>query len=279
MTGGVPTGPRLDRAAVERIVKRAAELQASERDIGDGLTEKELLQLGQDVGIPDAYLKQAMLEEQTRVDVESEAGLLARLAGPKFVHASRSFPGEASRVEAALHRWMTDGELLQVKRRFPQYTSWEAKQGAVASIRRALSMGGRPYALSRAREIVGQVTALDQGRCHVRLLADLSNTRRERVGWASGLVTAGAASGVVGVVLGIAVPVAAAPLVLAGGIGWIVARTRLQEIERVHVALEQVLDRLEHGEPDAEKQVGGPRQSAFVRIADELIRKGLGPGR
>jgi hypothetical protein len=174
---------------------------------------------------------------------------------------------------------MSEGELLQVKRRFPQHTSWEPKQGAMASLRRALSMGGRGYALTRAREVVGQVTALDQGRCHVRLLADLSNTRRERVGWATGLVSAGAASGAIGVVLGIAAPVAIAPLVVAGGIGWIVARSRLQEIERVHVALEQVLDRLEHGEPDAERQVGGPRPSAFIRIADELIRKGLGPGR
>jgi hypothetical protein len=220
-----------------------------------------------------------MLEEQTRVDTESESGLVARLAGPRFVNTARSFAGDAARVEAALHRWMAEGELLQVKRRFPQHTSWEPRQGAMASLRRALNMGGRSYALTRAREVVAQVTALDQGRCHVRLLADLSNTRRERVGTAAGLLTAGAAGGAVGIVLGVALPLAAAPVLLAAGIGWAVARSRLQEIERVHVALEQVLDRLERGEPESDKEFGGPRPSAFIRIADELIKKGLGPGR
>jgi len=149
----------------------------------------------------------------------------------------------------------------------------------MASLRRALNMGGRSYALTHAREIVGQVTALDQGRCHVRLLADLSNTRRERVGTAAGLLTAGAAGGAIGIVLGVALPVAAAPLLVAGGIGWVVARSRLPQIERVHVALEQVLDRLERGEPDSDPAFGGPRPSAFIRMADEIIKKGLGPGR
>src|SRR5438046_1275241 len=50
------------REALERIIQRAAELQAGEQDIGEGLTEPELLALGQDVGIPSRYLRQALLE-------------------------------------------------------------------------------------------------------------------------------------------------------------------------------------------------------------------------
>ena len=50
----------ISREALERIIKRAAELQASERDIGDGLTENELVALGKDVGIPSGYLRQAL---------------------------------------------------------------------------------------------------------------------------------------------------------------------------------------------------------------------------
>ncbi len=38
----------ISREAPERIIPRAAELQASERDIGEGLTKEELLALGQD---------------------------------------------------------------------------------------------------------------------------------------------------------------------------------------------------------------------------------------
>ena len=52
----------ISREALERIIQRAAELQAGERDIGDGLTKDEVLALGKDVGIPNRYLQQALLE-------------------------------------------------------------------------------------------------------------------------------------------------------------------------------------------------------------------------
>ena len=51
-------GELISREALERIIQRAAELQAAERDIGEGLTKDELLTLGQDVGIPTRYLQQ-----------------------------------------------------------------------------------------------------------------------------------------------------------------------------------------------------------------------------
>ena len=43
---------RIDRAALERIIQRAAELQTAERDIGDNLTSDEVMALGAEVGIP-----------------------------------------------------------------------------------------------------------------------------------------------------------------------------------------------------------------------------------
>ena len=36
-------GELISREALDRIIQRAAELQTGERDIGDGLTEEELL--------------------------------------------------------------------------------------------------------------------------------------------------------------------------------------------------------------------------------------------
>ena len=49
-----------------------------------------------------------------------------------------------------------------------------------------------------------------------------------------------------------------------------VARRHRSENERVQVALEQVLDRLERGEIRNDRQIAGPRMNAFVRIADEI---------
>jgi hypothetical protein len=205
--------------------------------------------------------------------------MLERLAGPRRIGASRTIAGEAARLDAALGQWMAEGELLAVKRRFPQQTTWEPRKGAVASIRRALSFGGRAYLLTRAREVAGSVTPLDGGRCHVQLVADLSNTITERAGTAAAVAGTGAAGSVVAAALSVTTGVMLLPAAVTLVMAFWILRSRRQETERVHVALEQILDRLEHGEIDAPLRVRGPRPSAFVRIADELLQKALEPPR
>src|SRR5207244_13395674 len=139
----------ISRDALERIIKRAAELQAGEREIGEGLTTSEVLALGKDVGIPDRYLRQAMLEEQTRVAPELATGTWAWLTGPRSIVAYRVVPGDRAAVERELSRWMIEEELLQPKRHFADRTSWEPNAGAFASIQRALG-GRRRYSLAPA---------------------------------------------------------------------------------------------------------------------------------
>src|SRR3989454_4763033 len=181
-------GELIRREALELIIQRAAELQAGEQDIGEGLTEPELLALGQDVGIPSRYLHQALLEERTRPPVEARGGLLAWLVGPGRLSAQRVVAGEPAAVDRALGAWMQQEELLQVKRRYPDHTTWEPKVGAFASIQRALGSGGRRFALTRAAEVAGRVTPLESGFCHVQLVADVRNGRRQRLaGGAPGL--------------------------------------------------------------------------------------------
>src|SRR5260370_36334351 len=86
-------GELISREALERIIQRAAELQAAERDIGDGLTEQELLALGQEGGIPAPYLKRALLAEQTRSAVPELDGVAGWLAAPALLAAERVVPG------------------------------------------------------------------------------------------------------------------------------------------------------------------------------------------
>ncbi len=57
---------RIDRAALDRIIQRAAELQTGEHELGDEMTEDQVLALGRDVGIPARYLQQALIEERVR---------------------------------------------------------------------------------------------------------------------------------------------------------------------------------------------------------------------
>lgn len=266
----VPDRHRIDRAALERIIHRAAELQARERDIGEGLTEKELMQLGREVGIPPSLLQQALLEEQTRAVVPAEPGFVTWLSGPAQVAAQRSVPGEAGNLQEALHQCMTDDELLTVKRRYSDQTSWEPRRDIVAGLKRSLDFGARPYELARAKEVVGKVTRIDDGRCHVRLVADLSNTRRMHVRSGAALAGTGAVASVIGVTIGVLVPVALIPAAAAVLIGFGVARQRRARIERAQVALEQILDRLERGEIRVGAQPAATRPSGFARIADEI---------
>jgi len=260
----------IDRKALERIVRRAAELQAGSQEIGDGLTSQEVLALGKDVGIPEGYLRQAMLEEQTRTAPEDSAGTWAWLTGPRAVAAHRVVPGDRATVERTLSRWMTDEELLQPKRQYVDRTTWEPKAGAFASIQRALS-GRRRYSLAGAAEISSQVVQLEPGFCVVRLEADVSQQRRNRISGATVMATIG--WGLTGATALIAPPLALAQiLMLVPGLGLtmggaMVTRTHRAANERIKIGLEQALDRLERGEIRA-----SPGQPAlpFARIAEEV---------
>ncbi|HEY6808211.1 MAG TPA: hypothetical protein VI160_05420 [Gemmatimonadales bacterium] len=261
-------GELISREALERIIQRAAELQTGEREIGDGLTKDEVLALGTEVGIPARYLHQALLEEQTRTVVDARQGVWAWLTGPRRLSAQRVVPGDRAAVERALTRWMDDEELLEVKRRYPDRTTWEPKAGALASIQRALGKRGRRYSLANAEEVAAQVTQLEPGFCLVSLSADVRQRRARRI-LAAGVVLGLGSLAIAAVTvpfgaLGLLPGVVLAPFVAA------LARTHRGDNERIHVSLEQVLDRLERGEIRAEHLVGGPRQSAFVRIADEI---------
>lgn len=260
----------IDQKALERIVRRAAELQAGAQDVGEGLTTQEVLALGKDVGIPEGYLRQAMLEEQTRTAPEVATGTWAWLTGPRSLVAHRVVPGDRAAVERALSRWMTEEELLQPKRQYADRTSWESKPGAFASIQRALA-GRRRYSLASAEQVSSQVVQLEPGFCIVRLEADIGQQRRARI--TGGTVMAMVGWGLTGATALIAPPLAFAQLVmLLPGVGLtiggaMVARTYRGANERMLVALEQVLDRLERG--DAR---GAASQAAlpFVRIAEEV---------
>ncbi|HEU5465389.1 MAG TPA: hypothetical protein VFU75_00765 [Gemmatimonadales bacterium] len=271
-------GELITREALDRIIQRAAELQTGERDIGDGLTEAEVVKLGGEVGIPARYLQQALLEERTRTAVTEATGTLAWLFGPGQIWVERVVPGSRADVEQSLTRWMEDEELLQVKRRFADRMSWEPRVGAFASIQRVFSTGGRGYALARAEEIHAQVTQLEPGFCHVRLGAVVANLRRRRVAGGSAIGGTGALMTGAMMVVGAFGVFALAPLAVLVPVGIAFARAHGRENERVQVSLEQVLDRLERSEIRADRRLANPSLGPVERIADEIRKTFQGWG-
>src|SRR5688500_16321529 len=96
-----PEGPNpsnlpatIDRAAGERVLARALELQAgASGETHDRLSEAQLHDLAKEVGLDATHLRQALAEERTRVVVPEERGLLATLFGSAIVSAQRTVTG------------------------------------------------------------------------------------------------------------------------------------------------------------------------------------------
>jgi hypothetical protein len=268
---------RVDRAALERIIQRAAELQTSEREIGEGLTPDEVLALGREVGIPARHLQQALAEERARVAVATPSGLVGRITGPSTVGAQRVVQGDPERVQQALVAWMDEHELLCVQRQQPGWVTWEPIGGFQAAIRRstaAFGGGKRPFMLAKADTVTATLTPLEQGYCHVGLVAELRTLRNQFVGGAAAIVGAGVVGTAVLVTLGALAPVAVLPAI-GGGIGaWAVNSQHEPRARRVQLGLERALDQLEQHGPAIRPAPSSTRGSVVNLIADE-IRKAL----
>jgi len=275
MSEGLPA--RIDRAALERIIQRAAELQTTEHDVGDGLTSQELLALGREVGIPGRYLQQALLEERTRIGQVRPAGLFERVTGPSSITAQRVVRGEPDTVEAALLGWIERNELLCVQRQQTGRITWEPLGGIQAAFRRstaAIGNGKRAFMLSRAATVSATILPLEPGYTHVAMSADTRKVRGEYVGAGAAVAGLGVAGTAAMVALGALLPVALLPLPVALGIGYGVVRRSAPAVARIQLGLERALDFLEQGAASPRHQLPERREGILGLLADE-VRKAL----
>jgi hypothetical protein len=274
MSDGSPA--RVDRAALERIIRRAAELQTAEREIGDTLSSDELISLGREVGIPVRYLQQALLEERTRLGPAESAGLIERVAGPGEITAHRVVSLEPDAVERCLIRWMDGNELLCIQRQQPGRITWEPIGGIQAAIRRstaALGAGKRPFMLSRAATVSASILSLESGYSHVTLAADARKIRGEYLASGAALAGTGAAATATMVALGALLPVALLPLPFALGVGYATLRRYGPARARLQLGLERALDSLENGVGKGPHQL--PERAGLMGLLAEEVRKAL----
>jgi hypothetical protein len=268
----LPAISSIGRAELERVLARAAELQSATGDDSgpaDGLTESQLLDVGREVGLSPAHLLQALAEERTRIAVPGERGFVAQVAGASTATAHRTVRGTPSAVLAALSQTMLRDESLTVKRRYADRITWEPRRDFWAAFRRLAPAAGRSYDLLRANEVAATAMAVDDARTLVRLDADVSRTRAQRLQGGAAVASGGLITG--GILFGAAIMIqplllpalalGAVPAAIGAAVGVAVARTHRQTVERAQLALEQVLDRLEHGEAQ--------RPASFI---DVLVR-------
>ena len=244
-------GTALSRAALERVLARAAELHSESTDGEEpgAMTEEQLIELGKEVGLAPDALRQALAEERATAVLPDERGALAVLMDVATVTAARTVRGTPAAVLAGVDAWMQRTEALQVKRRFADQLVWEARRDLLAALRRALRVGGRGYDLALAADVSGIAAGVGTERTHLRLVANFAAVRTHRL-WLGGvlmLVLLLATAPLLAI--GVPPTLAAIPPVIAALAAAAVIRRQYRlTVRRAQVALEQALDRLEFGD-------------------------------
>lgn len=265
-----PLPARIDRAAIERIIQRAAELQTHERDLSDGLAPGEIVALGKEVGIPERYLQQAMLEERTRSEPVTANSLMDKAIGVATINAQRVVRGDAATVERRLLRWISEHELLTIQRQTPDRITWEPQGGMSAAIRRSsAAIGGhKPFMLSKASLVSAAVSQLEPGYVHVQLTAEMHGARSAVAGGMAAMATIGGATAVI---LSVLSPLWWLPLVPIApflGAGYGIKRGYPAAMERVRLGLERALDHLER----ADQQQLDPGSGGVAGLIGSVVR-------
>ena len=241
---------RIDRAALERIMQRAAELQAGEADVGEGLSPDEVVALGKEVGIPSRHLQQAMLEQATDIVAPAEAGLLGSVVGPREVSAYRVVMGDPEDAARALIEWFDKNELLVVQRQQAGRVAFEPLGGMQAALRRggaAFGSSKPKFMLSRAKLVTATFARLESGYLHVTLTADLKEARTGYIGMGVAGGSLGASASIILAMLSPFWVVAVPPLLVGGALGWFALKRFRPVAERALLGLERALDFLERG--------------------------------
>jgi hypothetical protein len=278
----LPARAPLDPHAVERVLARAAALQASAPSAVDGLSEAELVDVAREAGLSVEHVRRALAEERLRgalvpgAPATEERGLAVRMAGPGQATASRLIAGDAPTVLARLTRRLEHEECMALVRRMQDGGVWEPRRDLVGNLLRGLRGGASTPALRTVAALGAAVLPVDDTHTLVRLEADVSAGRRQRllvggVTAASGALAGGTILGigvVAGALLPIVVPLAVVPALAGGGTAWALARGHRATVARAALALERVLDHLEH-EPPA------PPRAPTLRDVIDGVRRSL----
>jgi hypothetical protein len=254
--GGVPPirgDEPLTSAQLERVIRRAADLQTAREDVPERLDDSEVLRIGSEVGLEPQHVRRALLElraESLVPPTGKDRELPQKLWGPGHVQVSRVIPGDVSGVQDELGGYLRSAESLRPVRDRPGLAIWEPASDLASQLKRSLDFGGHGYELAKARRIEVAVEQLEPGRSLVSLSADLTNERAEHAaGWVIGLGLVGVGA-TVALVLAAGAPILVGlPAVGAGLVGGSAAAAKSFRLrrERVELVMNGLLDRLERG--------------------------------
>jgi len=248
-------GKSLTRHEFDAVIRRAAELAASETDQGEGaLTEAEVYRIAREVGLSERHVRLALSDVRRG---ETPSGVLDRIFGPSFIRASRVVPGTVKSLAAALDDFFVGTQLLQSVRRHPSVLQYQPASDWASQVARAAAFTQRKYLVASAKSVEVHLEEVDASSVMVEFIVD-PGTRGDNIagaavgggsvgvgigiGATASVITSGGA-----VLLGAGIGVVAGALVL-GGITWGVGTSHKKKLVAVQAEVEGLLDRLEQGE-------------------------------
>ena len=234
-----------DEAAA--VLRRAAEIQAA-ADLrpADALDAAAVVQMGKELGLGEHAMRIALHER--RIESASSPRTFPRLLGlDSQVLVERHVPLSADAAQAALGQWLRR-QWMQRQRSEPDRTTWRARRGPVADLRRGLDVL-RTLELKGVDAVEVRTDAEGAG-TRVSVAVSLTGARTEALALLVAL-PAGAVGGLAVLVGLVAAPEALLALPLAGaagGAGWLGARAAVEARKRQVVeSVDCVLDGLTRG--------------------------------
>lgn len=247
---------RLSSSELEAVIRRAVEIQSATGAPDEGISEGEVLRIGQELGLDAATVRRAIVDVRGRPP--EEAGALARVMGPGVVRAARTVRRPPAQVGLLLEEYLLACEYMVVQRRFPDRTRYVRATGVGATFGRAAQKIGARHKMLELEQLDVAVSAIDENTALVELSVDVTAVR---AGMAGAGVGVGGGAGVGAAVFAVATTIPD-PLALVGLpilAGAVAAMRGIFGAMRgsTQDKLEAFLDRLEHGELKVPGRGGG----------------------
>lgn len=250
-------GRSITRKEFDEVIRRAAEIAASEPEGGDpALTEQDLFRIAREVGLEERYVRQALV--QVRSSPPTARGPVAAWYGPSSVVASRVVPGTRDALVGRVDEFMVAGNLLESVRKSASVLQYRPPVDWVSQIARAAASTSRKHHVASAKRVEVRFEEVHEGHVLVEIEVEPGTRGDYLAGGVAGGVAGGAVSGV-GVALALAAvaPVAAGVAVGAGvlvgsgvfgWLSWLTGYYHKRRLQEVRSEMEGILDRLESGE-------------------------------
>lgn len=173
---------------LERVIRRAAELQNRDEVEPGELSAEEVVRIAQEVGLDARHVRRALAEthaEALSPELEAENRLLLALFGSGHAHVRRVMAGEAPVIQQRIESLLRQQAGLAPLRQGPLRSLWERARGRAGGGKR--QRGDRNRLLTRCRSVELKVDQLESDWTLVNMTADISNYRtnaiHEQIWW------------------------------------------------------------------------------------------------